>query len=403
MVQKALKYNKYSCQIPSSVRSDQVQVNPSYGPSKEDLKISPPIRDKITICDGNTIGPYTCAVDCNPPCSVQWKYTKWNGRLVNATHLGYKSVTLLKRQIDREEVAELKCVTKGRENKEEALIINMEIQHLSEPMIYINGFLKRNVSDIQEGTLLQMSCHVDGNTIPTVTIYRGKGNMILGKQDDHWFNHTFEKVHCFDTNIFICIGRSNVCSTEETKVPVNVLLSIKIHIIANPKPKLIKWYGVFPNPCIVSTVTQRNQVFRHWVSGTIPIYNKSFLGNYTLYGDEFEITTIHLKGQSTFSSPVTKLDAWIIVGPLVGVFVLLMTIIFVYKHRCYKSVAIVKKEYQDINMDEKEEPEEQSNEYEGIANSDIVNSEVISTGQTTEFQTLTHSQDQDDQYEDLNI
>ncbi|XP_062574000.1 hemicentin-1-like [Saccostrea cucullata] len=435
MVQKALKYNRYSCQILSSDRSDQVQANPFYGPSKEDLKISP-IRDKITICDGNTIGPYTCAVDCNPPCSVQWKYTKWNGQQVNATHLGYNSVTLLKRQIDREEVTELKCVTKGREEKEEALVLNMEIQHLSEPRIYINGFLKRNVSDIQESTPLQMSCHVDGNTIPTVTIFRGEGNKILGKRDDHWFNHTFEKVNCFDTNIYICKGRSNLCSTEETKVSVNVLckprldsqtkfnylyqavdvptfVSIKIPIIANPKPKLLKWHGVYPNPGIVSTVTQTNQVFRHWVSSTIPIYNKSFLGNYTLYGDEFEITTIHLKGQSTFSSSVAKFDVWIIVGPLVGVLVFLMATIFVYKRHSHKmitlssirspGVATVKKEYQDINIEEKEELEEQSNEYEGIANSDVVNSEVISTRQTTEFQNLTCSRDQDDQYEDFNI
>ena len=29
---------------------------------------------KLTVKEGETIGPYNCSADCNPPCKITWEY-----------------------------------------------------------------------------------------------------------------------------------------------------------------------------------------------------------------------------------------------------------------------------------------------------------------------------------------
>ena len=31
-------------------------------------------NDKLAVKEGESIGPYTCTADCNPPCDMSWKY-----------------------------------------------------------------------------------------------------------------------------------------------------------------------------------------------------------------------------------------------------------------------------------------------------------------------------------------
>lgn len=34
----------------------------------------------ITIREGESIGPYQCIADCNPPCNMTWKYMDTDGK-----------------------------------------------------------------------------------------------------------------------------------------------------------------------------------------------------------------------------------------------------------------------------------------------------------------------------------
>ena len=31
-------------------------------------------KGKLAVKEGESIGPYTCTADCNPPCDISWKY-----------------------------------------------------------------------------------------------------------------------------------------------------------------------------------------------------------------------------------------------------------------------------------------------------------------------------------------
>jgi hypothetical protein len=56
--------------------------------------ISPPDQT-ISLKDGDYIGPYHCSADCNPPCTIQWKYKLSNGTFLDAKSNG---LTLLRQQ-----------------------------------------------------------------------------------------------------------------------------------------------------------------------------------------------------------------------------------------------------------------------------------------------------------------
>lgn len=43
---------------------------------------------KLTVKEGETIGPYNCLADCNPPCEVKWGYKDTAGKIQDvSTHI----------------------------------------------------------------------------------------------------------------------------------------------------------------------------------------------------------------------------------------------------------------------------------------------------------------------------
>ena len=63
---------------------------------------------KLTVKDGQTIGPYDCSADCNPPCEIIWKYKDTAGTFHNATVSGHTlSVLTVSRNISL-----LRCIAK---------------------------------------------------------------------------------------------------------------------------------------------------------------------------------------------------------------------------------------------------------------------------------------------------
>ena len=47
------------------------------------LKISPSVNKntKLSIKEGEALGPYDCSTDCNPPCDVTWQYADTGGHV----------------------------------------------------------------------------------------------------------------------------------------------------------------------------------------------------------------------------------------------------------------------------------------------------------------------------------
>ena len=50
---------------------------------------------KLTVKEGETIGPYNCSADCNPPCDVKWRYIDTAGKIQDALspHIATRNIT----------------------------------------------------------------------------------------------------------------------------------------------------------------------------------------------------------------------------------------------------------------------------------------------------------------------
>nr|XP_022306712.1 uncharacterized protein LOC111113053 isoform X2 [Crassostrea virginica] len=94
-VTKDLRYNKYSCTAMGkkleSDQSDTVQINPLYQPDNISIDPEPELNNgRLTVKEGETIGPYDCSSDCNPPCEIKWKYKDINNNVHDASSNGYE-------------------------------------------------------------------------------------------------------------------------------------------------------------------------------------------------------------------------------------------------------------------------------------------------------------------------
>ncbi|XP_061180616.1 uncharacterized protein LOC133189230, partial [Saccostrea echinata] len=205
-IAKGDKYSYVSCQAKETLiseKSKRLQIIPLYGPDLEDMKISPLISDNITVRDGDIFGPYVCSVDCNPPCSIQWKYMEPSGKFVNATTKGQTSKLFPEQRVHKNKHGLFQCVAQGSDCKLETITINLDIQYLSTPKVFINGLAASNVSNIPENEPLQLSCLVEGNPVPAVTISRDSANNVLVNSVGYWSNYaSIEKAQCADTDTY---------------------------------------------------------------------------------------------------------------------------------------------------------------------------------------------------------
>lgn len=86
-------------------------------PDKLSIDPEPTLKNgNLTVKEGETIGPYDCSADCNPPCEIIWKYKDTAGTLHDATFSGHTlSVLTVSRNISL-----LRCIAKymdERDNK----------------------------------------------------------------------------------------------------------------------------------------------------------------------------------------------------------------------------------------------------------------------------------------------
>nr|XP_022311879.1 carcinoembryonic antigen-related cell adhesion molecule 6-like [Crassostrea virginica] len=124
------KYNQYSCTSRDKLESDQsdpVIINPLYTPDNLNILPQPLLNsnDKLAVKEGETIGPYTCTADCNPPCNITWKYK-------DSTSGGYFDVAStgsLDSQIVNRSIALYRCIAKYPPDKDFKKIesINLDV------------------------------------------------------------------------------------------------------------------------------------------------------------------------------------------------------------------------------------------------------------------------------------
>lgn len=327
-VTRELKHNRYSCTAIEegleSDRSDPVQINPLYGPDRITITPEPilNINDKLTVREGETIGPFVCTADCNPPCIITWRVKKDPDRFSNASsNMG----TLLQQAVQRN-MQLFRCIA-DRGDKTLKQSIQLDVQYLDDTRLYINDEIKSNV-ELTENTPLRISCHVDGNPAPLIRLSKGRADTELQERQGTWLNYTIDTAQCTATDTYTCRGTSTGFNNRDKVFNISVLcntrfdktgsfkstygsksgsdttVNVAVPIIANPPPQTsdFTWNG--PLPVSVRTYISRGDVsYKHVIESDIPVKDHNYFGNYTLSYKKQTITRITINAEDVPQTP----------------------------------------------------------------------------------------------------
>nr|XP_022310259.1 uncharacterized protein LOC111115717 isoform X2 [Crassostrea virginica] len=322
-VTKDHKYNNYTCtamdhQLESD-HSNPVQINPLYKPDKVLINPMPKVENgKLTVKEWETIGPYYCSADCNPPCEIKWRYKDTAGKINDVSP---HSKEALSPQIATSNITDVRCVAKYNENDRERYIIHLNIQYLDKPLVYINGEQVQghdSAFQVSEAKIVYLSCYVNSNPVPQIKLTKGVAVTISEDKNNDWLNHTIESSQCSDTGTYKCMGLSTgfnntentfglsvTCNTRiDNSTPIKTLYGsmsgndVNVHValpvMGNPPPQesMIMWFGPVKNVNITSTVSQQDVPYKHWINSSIPIINQNYYGNYTLNYNGTDIISV---------------------------------------------------------------------------------------------------------------
>nr|XP_034322748.1 carcinoembryonic antigen-related cell adhesion molecule 5 [Crassostrea gigas] len=325
-VTRDLKYNRYTCTATEedleTDRSDPVQINPLYGP--DIIKFTPEpilnINDKLTVREGETIGPFVCTADCNPPCNIRWIVKDTDGFSDSRSELG----TLLQQATQRD-MQLFRCIA-DRGNKTLKQSIQLDVQYLDDTLLYTNGEMKSNI-ELDENAPLGISCRVDGNPAPTIRLSRGQADTELEQGQGTWLNYTIVTAQCTDTDTYRCRGTSTGFSNTEKVININVLcntrfdkagtfkstygsksgtdttINVAVPIIANPPPQSsdFKWDG--PMQVSARTILSTGDVsYKHVIESFIPVKDHTYFGYYTLSYKGQTVTRITINAEGEVAS-----------------------------------------------------------------------------------------------------
>nr|XP_022304273.1 uncharacterized protein LOC111111531 isoform X2 [Crassostrea virginica] len=334
-VTKDIRYNKYSCTAMGkkleSEPSDTVKINPLYKPDKLSIDPKPKLKNgTLTVKEGETIGPYDCSADCNPPCEIIWKYKDTAGTLHDATFSGYTlSVLTVSRNISL-----LRCIAKymdERDNKRKHNIF-FDVQYLDNPVLFVSDTFEEpnHTVKIKEGKEFQISCNVNGNPEPKMTLRKvASDSKINQSTSGDWLNHTMKSLQCSDIGTYKCTGMSPGFNNTEKMFRINVTcdtrldyslpmktlygsksgqdikVTVAVPVIANPPPQKssVTWFGPVENLGIASTVSQQDVPYKHRINSSIPILNQNYFGNYTLKYNMTDVVTITINAEDVPQVP----------------------------------------------------------------------------------------------------
>nr|XP_022304826.1 uncharacterized protein LOC111111928 [Crassostrea virginica] len=335
-VTKNHRYNQYSCVAMEknllSERSDPVQINPLYGPGILSIKPNPKLNNsRLTVKEGETIGPYNCSADCNPPCEIKWKFKDKDDKVHDASSKGHElSIQTVNRSISL-----LRCIAiyLNETNDKKKHNISLDIQYLDNPVVFVNdkNGEPNHPVEIREGEKLRLSCYVNGNPVPIITLKREDGDStILKSTSGDWLNYT-TSARCSDMGTYKCTGISAVFNNTEKLFGINVIcntridnstkikmktmygsksgqdvkVTVAVPVISYPPPQTsaVGWFGPVADIRIMSTVSQQDVPYKHWINSSIPIINQNYFGNYTLKYNMIEVTTITINAEDVPQAP----------------------------------------------------------------------------------------------------
>nr|XP_022306353.1 uncharacterized protein LOC111112816 isoform X3 [Crassostrea virginica] len=312
-VTRNYKYNQYSCTANDKLVSDwsdPVIINPLYTSDKLTISPRPSLNlyNKLPVKEGESIGPYTCTADCNPPCDMTWKYK-------DSTSGGFFDVAssgLLIGHIVNRSIALYRCIAQYSPDKDFKVIENiiLDVHYLDEPQLVYNEnspIYTYEELQVQENTSLHLHCHVNSNPTPTIRLHRGgNANVIAETNSTNWLNHTIYSLQCSDSDEYTCTGdlRLNSKDTVELingfKVGSQRTVIIKVPVIAYPPPVTSRFSWVDPKGQMINrtnvALLKTHEHYSYLITSVVLLPEVEHYGEYS----------VQYNGKSLTKIPITK-------------------------------------------------------------------------------------------------
>lgn len=345
LVTRGHQYARFSCTATEedleSDLSDAVQINVLYGPAQLTLTPKPKLdnNDRVTVKEGDIVGPIFCSADCYPPCNITWKY-KDSDKFRDASS---QNGILLLQSVHRN-ITQITCLSRWKDESMEK-DISLYVQYVDSPVVYLNDKLVYNQIDILEGEPLRLSCFVDGNPTPTVRLEKSHkgGTFILSEVMNHWSNYSHSTgAMCSNTVTYVCSGQSSDLKTITKAIGVNIFCEprldkevelktvtesvqtriVIIPVIAYPSPALSKivWLGPDNLPANITTKVLQpyNVIYQHRLISIISGLEDEQYGEYKLLYDEKILTNVIIKRED-YEMPNWHLIAIGVLSALLGI------------------------------------------------------------------------------------
>nr|XP_022306361.1 uncharacterized protein LOC111112821 isoform X3 [Crassostrea virginica] len=290
------KYNHYSCTARDKLesdRSDPVKINPMYTSDKLTISPSPSLNlyNKLPVKEGETVGPYTCTADCNPPCDISWKYK-------DSTSGGFfdvASTALLGSHFVNRSIALYRCIAQYSPDKDFKIIENiiLDVHYLDEPQLVYNEnspIYTYEELQVQEKTSLHLYCHCSDTDEYTCT---GESTGLSSKK----------KVFRINVN---CDLRLNSKDTVELikgfMVGSQRTVIIKIPVIAYPPPVTSRFTWVDPKGQMINgtnvALLKTHALYSFLITSVVLLPEVEHYGEYS----------VQYNGKSLTKIPITKRD-----------------------------------------------------------------------------------------------
>lgn len=102
---------------------------------------------------------------------------------------------------------------------------------LDDPVVFVNEEVGKpnHAVQVREGEEVQLSCYVNGNPNPNITLSKESGDSrILQRETNDWLNHTMKSSQCSDLGTYKCTGTSTVFTKREKTFEINVTCKLFI-------------------------------------------------------------------------------------------------------------------------------------------------------------------------------
>ncbi|KAK3095758.1 hypothetical protein FSP39_018669 [Pinctada imbricata] len=204
-VTRSDSYNRISCRATQNTTvsefSNITKLNVLYGPREVVLS---PNNSTTNLEEGQNLGPITCSADCNPTCTIQWKFnaTVGDGRFVDQTTQNDELEIV---NVRRSMAGVYRCLVRNKVGYNRKDVSLNVLFPPDRPTVRIGGQIVGERTEIRnESTSLKINCTT--SSYPTSLLSIGRGTKELYNRTSNSISFNLRNVGCTDSGQYTCLA-----------------------------------------------------------------------------------------------------------------------------------------------------------------------------------------------------